>query len=327
MSEFSIGVDLGGTNLRIAAVEAGGKMLKAITTGTAVAKGREHVVDEMCEAIRELRSEFARDHRLSGIGIGVPGIIDLETGMVRESPNLAGWHDYPVKNEIERRLETKVILENDANAAAIGETWLGAAKGMKDVCMLTLGTGLGGGIVLDGKVWHGMRGMAGELGHITYDPNGPRCGCGNRGCIEQYASAVGVRRMMAEAIANGAKDFDALNDVSPELIPKEVFQLAKTGNRAAQDIYHRFGDALGTVLASLVNALNLPLYVVGGGVSNAWEMFEPSMLAALRERSFVYAVTTPQVERGLGKRTQVVRAGLGSDAGLLGAAYLAQGDG
>src|SRR5262249_30782722 len=140
---------------------------------------------------------------LAGIGIGVPGIIDLGTGMLRESPNLPGWHNYPVHDEIERRLKTQGILENDANAAALGEKWLGDAKEVDSMCMLTLGTGVGGGIVLDGKIWHGMTGMAGELGHMNVELEGPPCGCGSRGCLEQLASATAVKRMAVEAVATG----------------------------------------------------------------------------------------------------------------------------
>ncbi len=147
MSTFAIGVDLGGTNLRIAAVDERGTLLEKTTTGTQVARGRDFVIGEMCEAIRATAAKFSAS-TLAGIGIGVPGIIDMDTGMLRESPNLPGWHDYPVRDEIERRLGTKVILENDANSAALGEKWLGAARDYDDMLMLTLGTGVGGGIVL-----------------------------------------------------------------------------------------------------------------------------------------------------------------------------------
>ncbi|HEU5450827.1 MAG TPA: ROK family protein, partial [Terriglobales bacterium] len=203
MSGFAIGVDLGGTNLRIAAVDDSGKLLEKVTTGTKVSLGRAHVITEMCDAIRTLAGKFSLDSELLGVGIGVPGIIDKRTVMLRESPNLPGWHDYPVRDEIERRLQAPVVLENDANAAALGENWLGAAKGFDDMLMITLGTGVGGGMVLRQKVWHGMTGMAGELGHITVDPNGPKCGCGNQGCVEQFASASAVVRMARAAIESG----------------------------------------------------------------------------------------------------------------------------
>ncbi len=203
MPSFAIGVDLGGTNLRIAAVDENGTLLEKVTTGTQVKRGRDYVITEMCDAIRALSAKFEGSLRMMGAGIGVPGIIDKRTGMLRESPNLPGWHDYPVRDELERRLSSAVFLENDANAAALGENWLGAAKGMDDMCMITLGTGVGGGMVQRQRIWHGMTGMAGELGHITVDPDGPRCNCGNYGCVEQFASATAVVRMAREAIASG----------------------------------------------------------------------------------------------------------------------------
>jgi glucokinase len=199
MSNFSIGVDLGGTNLRIAAVDEHGHLMEKVTLGTKVALGRESVLDNMCDAIRRLSEMYKKSGELAGIGIGIPGIIELPTGMVRESPNLPGWSDYPVRVEIEKRLGTKVILENDANAAALGETWLGAAKHVDDMAMFTLGTGVGGAMIFGGRIWHGMNGMAGEFGHMTVEPEGVPCGCGNRGCIEQYASATAVVRITSQS--------------------------------------------------------------------------------------------------------------------------------
>ena len=203
MPNFSIGVDLGGTNLRIAAVSQQGDLMEKVTLGTRVALGKDHVIHEMCDAIRRLAAKYSDTAALQGIGIGVPGIIDMKTGMLRESPNLPGWAESPVQAQIEGLLGTRVILENDANVAALGEKWLGAARDVDDMAMLTLGTGVGGGIVLQGRIWHGMTGMAGEFGHMTVEPEGPPCGCGNRGCLEQYASATAVVRMAKEAIASG----------------------------------------------------------------------------------------------------------------------------
>src|SRR5947209_7833925 len=166
MATFAIGVDLGGTNLRIAAVDSNGRVLEKITTGTEVVKGRGYVIDDMTTAIRALAAKLRSGGSFAGIGIGVPGIIDMQTGMLHESPNLPGWDNYPVRDEIERRLGTTVVLENDANAAARGEKWLGAGRDADDMWMLTLGTGGGGGLVLNGRVWPGMTRMTGELGDI-----------------------------------------------------------------------------------------------------------------------------------------------------------------
>ena len=181
MPDFSIGVDLGGTNLRIAAVSSQGELLEKVTLGTKVALGRDHVINEMCDAIQRLSGKYKETGKLLGAGIGVPGIIDMQTGMLRKSANLPGWEDYPVRAEIEHRLgfpknAARVVLENDANVAALGEQWLGAARGVPNVAVVTLGTGIGGGIVLGGKIWHGMNGMAGEFGHVTVEPEGHPCG-------------------------------------------------------------------------------------------------------------------------------------------------------
>ena len=337
MIPFAIGVDLGGTNLRIAAVDTSGKILEKITLGTEVTRGRDKVIHEMCSAIQGLATKYrSSTGQLSGIGIGVPGIIEMQTGMLRESPNLPGWQEYPVRQDIEQRLGTHVVLENDANAAALGEKWLGAASKVDDMCMITLGTGVGGGIVLQGRIWHGMTGMAGELGHITADPNGPPCGCGNRGCLEQYASATAVKRMAVEAVAMGkAPELARAMDEDPEFSSKVVYQMAVQGDEPAREIFATAGKALGAVIADLVNIFNLPMYVIGGGVSLAWDAFAPALLQEVRKNSFVYRATAPvQATQGVQgtpihddalparRSTIITRALLGSDAGLLGAARL-----
>jgi glucokinase len=334
-SNYSIGVDLGGTNLRIAAVDEQGNLLEKVTLGTQVTLGREHVINDMCTAVQHLTDKYRDRAALQGIGIGVPGIIDMKTGMLRESPNLPGWAESPVRAEIEKRLGTRVILENDANVAAFGENWLGAAREVEDMAMLTLGTGVGGGLVLARRIWHGMTGMAGEFGHITADPEGVPCKCGNRGCLEQYASATAVVRMAREAIAKGAApELSRAASSNPEFSAKAVYNLAIQGDEEAKKIFRRAGRALGIVLADLVNALNLSMYVIGGGVSSAWEAFSPSIFEELRQRSMVYAATAPasltaheqgasaQVEPGGSTKTIITRALLGSDAGLYGAARL-----
>lgn len=330
MTTFAIGVDLGGTNLRIAAVDSNGKTLEKITTSTEVARGRDQVIDEMCAAIQQIVVQQRGAGELAGIGIGVPGIIEMQTGMLRESPNLPGWHNYPVRDEIERRLQTAVVLENDANAAALGEKWLGAAAAVDDMCMFTLGTGVGGGLVLQGKIWHGMTGMAGELGHINVEPEGHPCNCGSRGCLEQYASATAVKRMAQEAIASGTAPQMALAmQRDPEFTSKVIYEMAMQGDAPARQVFERVGKALGTVIADMVNIFNFPMYVVGGGVASAWDAFAPSLLETTGRNSFVYRNTAPYVnasasnaQSGPVHGTIITRALLGSDAGLIGAARL-----
>jgi glucokinase len=335
MPDFSIGVDLGGTNLRIAAISTEGQLLEKITLGVKVALGRDHVIGEMCDAILRLTEQYRGSGRFVGAGIGVPGIIDMETGMMRKSANLPGWSDYPVRDEIERRLGARVFLENDANVAALGEKWLGAARDVDNMAMVTLGTGIGGAIILNGKIFYGMNGMAGEFGHVTVEPNGVLCGCGNRGCAERYASATAVVRMAREAIDSGqAPALARAASSDAEFSAKSIYNLAIQGNEDAQRIFHRFGVALGMLMADLVNILNLDMFVIGGGVISAWDAFAPAMFAEMRERSLVYAATAPEDPLGkkegasawianyTRKKTIITRALLGSDAGLYGAARI-----
>jgi glucokinase len=340
MPDFSIGVDLGGTNLRIAAISTAGRLLEKITLGVKVALGRDHVIDEMCGAIRRLSDQYRGSGRFVGAGIGVPGIIDMETGMMMKSANLPGWSDYPVRDEIERRLGARVFLENDANVAALGEKWLGAARDVDNMAMMTLGTGIGGAIILNGKIFYGMNGMAGEFGHVTVEPNGVPCGCGNHGCAERYASATAVVRMAREAIESGqAPELARAASSDAEFSARSIYNLALQGNEDARRIFRRFGVALGILLADLVNVLNLDMFVIGGGVVSAWDAFAPPMFAELRQRSLVYAATAPddhlekdhfekkegaatQIAAYTRRKTIITRALLGSDAGLYGAARI-----
>ena len=335
MNKFSIGVDLGGTNMRIAAVDEQGSLVEKVTLDTKVSLGRDYVIGNMCDAIQRISEKYRNSATLLGIGVGVPGIIDMQTGLVRESPNLPGWVDYPAGADIGQRLKTMVILENDANVAALGEQWLGAAKDYADMAMLTLGTGVGGGLVLGGAIWRGANGMAGEFGHTTVEPEGHPCGCGNRGCLEQYASATAVVRMARDAIAgNGVSALARAAHSDPEFSAKSIYNLAMQGDEDARRIFRYVGRCLGIVLSSMVNSLNLPIYVIGGGMSSAWETFSPAIFEELRRRSLVYAATAPpdpsasnqgasaHVKAGPGHKTIITRALLGSDAGLYGAARL-----
>ena len=323
MSVYSIAVDLGGTNLRIAAVSGEGKLLEKVTTGTEVQLGRDYVIREMCDAVQSLTAKHRDAGELAGVGIGVPGFIELDTGIIMRSPNLPDWANFPVREEIERRLGTQVMLENDANAAAMGEKWLGAGRNTDHMAMYTLGTGVGGGIVLNGRLWHGMNGMANELGHFNIESEGHPCGCGGRGCLEQYASATAIVRMAREAMESGkAPDLSDAARGNVEFTSRGIYQLAIQGHPSAQEIYQRVGRALAIGIGSMVNALNLPMYVIGGGVSSAWDAFAPTMFEELKVRSLTYALTAPDRVEKRQKHTVVTIALMGSDAGLYGAARL-----
>jgi glucokinase len=297
--EYSIGLDLGGTNLRAAAIDRTGKMLDKVSGRTQYSEGREAIVHDMVEAIEAMRSRFGVEN-LSGIGIGVPGFISLQEGVIKNCNNISALENFPIRDEIGNRLGHKVILENDANAAALGEKWIGAGKDVDDLIMLTLGTGIGGGIISNGKVLRGANGMAGELGHITAVPYGNPCGCGNRGCVEKHGSATAI-------IAMGK-----LLGLGDNLTAKAIYDMAVAGNPKAQMIFVSMGESIGIVLAMLVNAFNFPLYLIAGGVIAGWDLFAPPMIEETKRRSFTFRATNTRVEP----------AKLGNEAGLYGAAYL-----
>ncbi len=304
MNDYAIGVDLGGTNLRAAAIDRSGKILDKIAGTTNFSEGRDAVLQDIVTAIQKLREKHGAQG-LAGIGVGVPGFIRMKEGFVTSSNNLPYLENFPVRDEISRRLGTVVILENDANAAALGEKWMGAGREVDDLVLLTLGTGIGGGIISGGRVLRGFVGMAGELGHMTVVPNGNPCGCGNQGCLEKHASATAVTAMAR------------LMQLGEELSSKEVYDLAnQSGEKGekARTIWRIVGESLGAALATLVNTFNFPLYLLSGGMLPAWEFFEPHMLRVMEQRSFTYRATKAE--------TRVAQATLGNEAGLFGAAYL-----
>src|ERR1041385_2524216 len=218
MADYTIGMDLGGTNLRAAAIDKAGRMLDKISGVTNFAEGREAVLGDIVAAISKMREKHG-PAGLAGIGVGVPGFIRIKEGLITNSNNLPYLENVPVRDEISKRLGTRVILENDANAAALGEKWMGAGRDVDDLVLLTLGTGIGGGIISCGRVLRGFVGMAGEIGHATVVPNGNPCGCGNRGCLEKHASATAVTAMAH------------MLHLGEELTSKEVYDLARQTGR------------------------------------------------------------------------------------------------
>ena len=299
MAEYAIGVDLGGTNLRAAAIDREGKILEKISGSTKLSAGRDAVIDDIVRSIVALRDKLGAAG-LAGVGIGVPGFILIEKGIIVGSHNMPGFEEYPVRDEIERRLKARVILENDANAAALGEKWMGAGRDVDSLVLLTLGTGIGGGIIHNGRVMHGFVGMAGELGHMTVNPTGNPCGCGNIGCLEKHASATAI-----VAIAK-------LLSLGEDITSEGVYKLAVAGNQNARRIFETMGTALGVGLANLINIFNFPLYLLSGGPLPAWDFFAPAMFREIGQRSFTYQNTQTRIEKAI----------LGNEAGLFGAACL-----
>ena len=301
MKHYAIGVDLGGTNLRAAAISREGTIIQQIEGPTNGIRGNQAVLESIASSIKQLRDAQGATSLL-GIGVGVPGFIHMDKGLITDSPNLPTMKNYPMRDLLSELVEAPVILENDANAAALGEKWIGVGKHVSDLVLLTLGTGVGGGVILDGKIWHGFMGVGGEIGHITINPTGNPCGCGNVGCLEKHASATAVRAMADMLFPGQNLDARQLND------------LASEGNTKARMVFDRMGEALGIAIATLAQIFNVPMYALSGGVLPAWNHFSPRMFEEARRRSFNF--------RHCGSLNQIVPAKLGGLAGLYGAAYL-----
>jgi glucokinase len=316
--------------LRIAAFDPAWNRLAYVNLPTRVSEGPDAVVADICDATRRVLEQCGPNQELLGVGIGAPGPLELPSGKFHRPPNLPGFDAFHLKDAMESNLHTQVIVEKDANAAALAEWKSGVGKEMPSdsMCMLTLGTGVGAGIVLNRKMWHGMIGMGGEGGHIPLVEDGFACGCGGRGCLEQYASATAICRAATRAAARGGADRIAKLiarriEGRGEFTARDLAGLAREGDEPSQQIFAEAGKYLGMGLAMLVNVFNLPLYVIGGGVVSGWDLFAPRMFEELRRLSYIYGLTIPEADQPFtAGKTYVVPAATGPDAGLLGAAML-----
>jgi glucokinase len=327
---LTIGVDLGAANLRVAAYTPDRGILNSLILRTRLEAGPFCVADDICGAIDQLVDQHSDGRVLVGIGVGSPGPLELPAGRLHHPPNLPGWDGFPLLDEIEKRLSHPVVLESDANVAALAEFTLGLGKtlGVDSFCMLTLGTGVGNGIILNGKLWHGANGLGGEAGHMTVDPDpdGPLCGCGNNGCLEACASATALVTAANHLfVAGKGLGLAALRKENGAITALDISTAARQGDADAKSIYESAGRSLGICLAGLVNIFNLPLYVIGGGVATSWDLISQTLFEELERRSYVYALTAPgrAASKGMpGGGTRVLPAQLGSEAGLLGACIL-----
>jgi glucokinase len=303
-----IGVDLGGTNLRTALLGRDGVILEKYKEASRASEGHEKVLLRLIENIKRQRDIGMRQgHEVAAVGVGAPGVININQGVVVKSPNFPDWNNLPLKAELEKALHLPVFIENDANAAALGEQWLGAGKDIGSMILLTLGTGVGGGIVLDGRIWHGADGMAGEIGHMTIFPEGRQCGCGNTGCLEMYASARGVLMNYRDALALRKESIPA------DITSQQVYEAAREGDEAAIHAMQATGRYLGIGIANLINIFNPEMVVIGGGVKDAWDLFFNDTHTEVLKRAFAVP----------GHRARIVPSQLGDDAGMVGAAAVA----
>jgi glucokinase len=306
-----IAADLGGTNLRAATVDANGCIHERVKLPTPSGEQASDIVQALVAAARECELHSREQgEKICALSVVVPGTVQIEDGVVTKAPNLPCLDGFRLSAALEAELRWPAVLENDANAAAVGEMWRGAARGNKAIICLTLGTGVGGGIILDGKLWRGVDGAAGEIGHICVEPFGVACTCNSRGCLEVYASATAIVRMTLEARAQYP---DSLLYTRDELTAEEVYHHGLEGDELALEVFRRMGFYLGTALASLINILNPEMIVIGGGLANGWDLFDKHV----REQIAMSAFPIPA------RRVHIVRAECGDDAGLLGAAQLA----
>jgi len=303
--------DLGGTHLRAATVDRSGKIQFRFKQNTPQVPDATAIVDAIVAAVRECEEQSDGRNEISAVSLVVPGTVKVEEGAVVTAPNLPCLDGFRLAAALTEQLNLPAFLENDANAAAVGEMWQGAAVGCKTIICLTLGTGVGGGIILDGKLWRGVDGAAAEIGHMCVDPfGGVACTCGSRGCLEVFASATAIVRMTREA---SPRYPDSILQGKDDRTAAMIFEAGKQGDELALEIFRRMGVYLGIGLANLINILNPEMIVIGGGVVNGWDLFEKHMHQQVEERAFPL----------LAARVKIVRAKCGDDAGLLGAARLA----
>jgi glucokinase len=315
-NKMIVGVDLGGTTTKLAFLNLDGEILTKWEIPTDNSNQGLNITDNIVKAIDEKTAELGiLKENLLGIGMGVPGPVNYKTGVILNVVNL-GWQDnYPLKDRLEAATSLPVMLENDANCAALGEMWNGAGKGAKDLVCVTLGTGVGGGVIANGNIVQGINGAAGEIGHITAIPfGGAPCNCGKTGCLETIASATGIVRLANEELAKGADSGDLTKIMSQfgKITAKDIFDAARNSDETAAKIVDQVTFHLGFVLAGIANTLNPEKIVLGGGVSKAGAV----LLDSVKEHFSKYAFSSVK------ESTEITIATLGNDAGVTGAAWL-----
>jgi glucokinase len=310
--KYAIGVDLGGTNIKLGIVSEKGKIIKKTTVGSKAEDGPESVIKQIIFGINILLHK--NKIKINGIGIGAPGIVSIKNGTVEDPPNFPGWKKVNLGTVIKKEFNTKVLVENDANAAALGEKTFGAGKNTDTFVMITLGTGVGGGIIYNGKLFRGEHGGAGEVGHVTIDYKGEKCNCGSYGCIETYAGNAYLIRRVKEELNNypDSMVWDLISKNPDNLTPKIIDTAALQGDRFARLVIQDLGFYLGAALSSVSNLLNISTFIIGGGVAG----FGKPLFNTIKE-TMVQRVLTP-----LRPGIKVIPAKLRNDAGIKGASSL-----
>lgn len=297
MNDVILAADLGGTNLRLAAIDSSGKIIHISRRVTPKGVTPDGLISLVAEMESECKGVLSSGTEVIGISFASPAPAAKDTSVLSKLPNLPSLNGMNLRSALADRFHLPVTLENDATAAAIGESWIGASAGVADSILVTLGTGIGGGIILNNEPLRGLDGTGGEIGHICVEPDGHPCGCGSHGCVEQYASATAIVRMAREAGL----------EVSSSL---EVYDAAMSGDEPARAVFNKMARYLGIALAGLINAVNPEMIVIAGGVAAGWQAFIGPLGDEIRLRAF----------SGPAKRAEIVRSVLGDTSGILGAA-------
>ncbi|MCO7176512.1 ROK family glucokinase [Sporolactobacillus kofuensis] len=314
---INIGVDVGGTTIKMAFIDDEGKMLDKWAIATNTIDNGKHIADDISSSILKKMKQLSLDpSTVRGVGLGAPGFINMDTGFIYQAVNI-GWKNYALKDALEQSIGLPVVIDNDANIAALGEMWLGAGQGAKNLICVTLGTGVGGGIICDGEILHGVSGMAGEIGHITVMPkDGAPCNCGKSGCLETVSSATGIRRMALDALDYNDSEsilrdlFEEKGDISAE----DVFNCAAKKDPLSSTVAEKAAYYLGFALGALAVTINPEKIVIGGGVSHAGETLITPLTKYFKRFALprVFDACTIDI------------ATLGNNAGVIGAAWLSK---
>jgi glucokinase len=312
--KLALAADVGGTSIRVALVGRRGRIAQRRSIPTLADEGRDAVLGRLVAALREIAS-LAQPGSLVGLGLSMPGPTDPGSGTVYNPPNLPGWGVFSPKPLLEEKLSLKASVGHDATLAALAEHVYGAGRGYKHMIYMTVSTGIGGGLVIGGRLYEGRGGFAGELGHMTIDPDGPRCNCGNAGCLEALASGTAVARIAQERLSSrgGGSLLERAGGDARGVDARVVAEAAAAGGPLALEIMREVGANLGIGIANLLNALDPELIVIGGGMSQSLDLLMPGIVQEVERRAMVH-------HRGW---LPVVRSELGDDASLLGAAALA----
>jgi glucokinase len=310
--KFAVGVDLGGTNIKLGIVSQSGKIVKKTSVETKAEGGYEVVISQMKKGIEEILSKNKKE--ITGIGIGAAGVVTVKKGIVENPPNIPGWGKVKLGEIIEKEFKIDVHVENDANAAAIGEMIFGNGKQLHSFIMVTLGTGVGGGIIMNRKLFRGEFGAAGEVGHITIEYNGPKCNCGSFGCVEAFIGNSYLINMVKKSLPEHPNSliWKIIKDELEQLTPLVIQEAMEQGDGYALSIVNDMGLHLGSALASVSNLLDISTFIIGGGVAGFGEPLFNAAGKAIKAR-----VLTP-----LRKRVKVLPAKLKNNAGIKGASAL-----